>query len=169
MLAILRKVFCVNFGINLKLEETNGISPTTLRPISPMECIYENNPTSSDPLCYLWCKIQKHEGFECFQCPEKYKNDQESQLICELWEDLEMLKHDIQTSGSITTAANFQNVSCKYSDHPTSSNLLCEVWCQIQELNGVECVSCPSELKSDPEGNTLCQLWEELVNHKNSR
>ena len=84
-----------------------------------------------------------------------------------LWSQLEELKHEIETGVTVTTPIS-TNTSCEYSDHSTSSVLLCEVWCEIEHLKGSNCVFCPQEYDSDPESKTLCQLWEDLINHQNS-
>ena len=86
-------------------------------------------------------------------------------LICDLWSELKMLEHN----SSITTVAPTANITCIYSQHQHSSGPLCDLWCQIQSYKGgKQCVSCPEELKADPEGTLLCQLWEELTEHQNS-
>lgn len=98
---------------------------------------------------------------------KKYTNDIQADLICMLWSQLEELKHEIETGVTVTTPIS-TNTSCEYSDHSTRSVLLCEVWCEIEHLKGSNCVFCPQEYDSDPESKTLCQLWEDLINHQNS-
>lgn len=99
-------------------------------------------------------------------CPEKFKNDIEATLLCDLWTDLEMIKHNIQVSGAITTVDNNKNTTCIYASHETSSDFLCEVWCEIQEYKGNRCVFCPSKYSTDIE-ELLCDLWVQLVEHEN--
>ena len=43
-----------------------------------------------------------------------------------------------------------------------SSGPLCDLWCQLQELQGRACLVCPTELSQDPAGALLCQLWQDL-------
>ena len=42
----------------------------------PVDCLYEDNPTSSSELCDLWCRVQAHRGAQCIQCPAKYDQEQ---------------------------------------------------------------------------------------------
>merc|ERR1719336_145999 len=151
-----------------QLKDVNGAIVTTDWPQVPVDCIYESNPTSSEPLCDLWCEIQTHKGSECIQCPEKYKIDPERILICSLWSELEMINYDIVSAGSITTIVPHQNETCAYSDHLMSSDLLCEVWCKIEATKGLNCIFCPDDYKTDPEAALLCHLWEQLVNIENN-
>ena len=118
------------------LKEANGTELTTDFPLMPVDCLYENNPSSSEILCSLWCEIQTHSGSVCTECPQKYSSDPERILICDLWSELEMVKFDIISEGSITTLRPTSNVTCDYSDHLMSSDLLCEVWCMIQATKG---------------------------------
>ena len=148
------------------LEIANGKQPTTENQLAPVECIYANNTSSSGDLCDLWCRIQLHKDSMCIGCPEKFKNDIEATLLCDLWTDLEMIKHNIQVSGAITTVDNNKNTTCIYASHETSSDFLCEVWCEVQEYKGNRCVFCPSKYSTDIE-ELLCDLWVQLVEHEN--
>ena len=99
-------------------------------------------------------------------------SDQEPEraLVCSLWSDLVMMTHEQEMMpGASVTITPPQNMTCKYATtgHP-SSGALCEVWCQIQELDGFQCVSCPMEFSSDPEADTLCSLWEEILKIENA-
>ena len=68
------------------------------------------------------------------------------------------------------------------SNNPTSSTILCSLYCQIKSYLGSECVSttttttststttvtttlaaCPSQYLGDPENVLLCQLWIQLL------
>ena len=118
-----------------ELKEANGTELTTDFPLVPVDCPYENN-SSSSKTCSLWCEIQTHQGSSCIHCPEKYTRDPERILICDLWSELEMIKFDIISAGSITTLTPTLNVTCVYSDHLMSSDLICEVWCMIQATKG---------------------------------
>ena len=165
--AVYNKFCCPSLYVGNPEETANKTDLTTSEEITPVECKYESNPTSSDLLCDLWCEISLHKGSKCIKCPEKYINDIQGDLICDIWFQLEDLKHKIDTEATVTTPLS-SNTSCKYADHSTSSDLLCEVWCQIEELKGSNCVFCPQEYQLDFESETLCQLWEDLIDHQNS-
>ena len=121
-----------------QLEEENGPSSPADVPLMPVDCPHENNPTSGQKLCSLWCEIQHHQGSRCIECPDRYTSDPERLLICDLWSELEMINFNIVSAGSITTLTPTLNVTCVYSDHLMSSDLLCEVWCMIQATRGIE-------------------------------
>ena len=87
-----------------------------------------------------------------FFCPEKYNDDLENDLICNLWIDLQVMKFEIEISET-TTMAPQNNVTCEFAQHPTSFHSLCEVWCQIQELHGDQCIYCLSELMEAYKGS----------------
>ena len=74
-----------------------------------------------------WCASNS----QCISCPQSYRNDPESELLCSLWTELQMTNHDIDT-GKLTMPTSLQNMTCKYSNHPTSSENLCTVWCELQ-------------------------------------
>ena len=119
-----------------ELKQENGTDLAIDFPLSPVDCLYENHPSSGNTLCSLWCEIQTYKGSRCIQCPDKYKMDPERLLICDLWSELEMINFGIISAGSITTLMPTMNVTCVYSDHLMSSDLLCEVWCIIQATKG---------------------------------
>ena len=158
-----RGLLCQLWSELEELNTANGPVTTTDFPLIPVDCIYEGNPTSSEPLCNVWCEIQAHKGSSCIECPKKYKNDPERIIICSLWSELAMINYDIVSAGAITTIVPQQNITCAYSDHLMSSDLLCEVWCKIQATKGLNCVFCPDNYKSDPESEQLCHLWATLV------
>ncbi len=80
----------------------------TATDLIPTACIYESNPTSAIPLCYMWCQIQIFLGFECITCPDEYKQDPEHQLLCNLHQDLTLMQNNVTLSlseGSESTPA----------------------------------------------------------------
>ena len=77
-----------------------------------------------------------------------------------------MTQYDVELMPDGTTSSPDQNVTCKYSDYQ-SSQALCEVWCEIQELKGFNCVMCPEDYRRDIESEELCNLWEQLVHSEN--
>ena len=141
------------------LENNNSVNIPTDE-LVPIPCQYDEDETSADKLCNVWCSIQKFNGKECIICPEKYVKDQEKEELCQLHETLEILKHN----KSIDEIMQFdlEPVVCKFKENPTSAENLCDLWCQIQLYDGYSCINCPMELKSDLENNTLCDLYEEL-------
>ena len=149
------------------LQESSE-SFTTISPLMPVKCIYSNTSDDSVLLCDLWCQIQVYKGFECVQCPQEFKEDPANPLLCDLWFEIETLNHEIETSEETTTMSPTTNLTCKYKDHPTSSDPLCNVWCKIQKLKGLQCIFCPDEYKTNPAGANLCRLWGELVELENS-
>ena len=144
----------------LVLLKENGTVPNYVD-FAPVKCQYENDPTSSYELCSLWCAIQEFDGKQCIKCPEQYKNDPESILLCDLHDQLEIAVHN--NNGNPIDETNLSPVVCKYQDNPTSSVSLCELWCSIQELDGFKCIQCLEKYLDDPEKETLCDLNEELV------
>ena len=159
-----RELLCGLWSELEQLNNNNNTETTTTDfPLAPVDCIYEGNPTSAGPLCSLWCELQTYRGSQCIECPEIYKTDPERVIICSLWSELEMINYDIVSAGSITTIVPEQNITCAYSDHLMSADLLCEVWCKIQATKGLNCVFCPDIYKSDPESEQLCHLWASLV------
>ena len=80
-----------------------------------------------------------------------------------------MMTHEQEMMpGASVTIKPPQNMTCKYATGHPSSGALCEVWCQIQELAGFQCVSCPEDFSSDPEADTLCSLWQEILKIENA-
>ena len=78
------------------------------------------------------------------------------------------MKYEVENSGAVSTEATSQNITCEYSDHMTSSEELCEVWCQIQAVKSIQWVFCPTVYESDPEETLLCSIWKYLVDQQNS-
>ena len=134
----------------------------------PVDCLYEDNPTSSEDLCELWCQVQAHRDSQCIECPAKYDDEPDRDLVCSLWSELVKMEHtqEMMPGVSVTNLPP-QNMTCKYSSH-LSSGALCEVWCEIQELAGYQCVTCPQHYTQDPEALTLCSLWEEILKIENA-
>merc|ERR1712155_221119 len=122
-------------------------------------CIYSDRGDDAASLCELWCQIQEYSGLQCAQCPDAYRFDPESKLLCHLWEELEKLK---KTNTQIVSPANLQPVECIHEENPTSSLALCELWCEIQGYTGSYCIQCPEIYKQDPANSTLCELYTEL-------
>ena len=61
------------------------------------------------------------------------------------------------SSSSTTTGTTASNTTCIYSNHSTSAEPLCDVWCELQKVeHGSMCVECPTAYQLDPEGNLLC-------------
>ena len=98
--------------------------------LSPVECPHEDNQSGA-LICELWCQVAATQGSQCVSCPQKYRNDTASELLCDLWIDLEMTNFSID-AGDLATPAPLQNMTCKYSNHPTSSENLCNLWCKLQ-------------------------------------
>ena len=94
--------------------------------VAPVECPHEENE-SGELICELWCQVAATQGSQCLSCPQIYRNDPASELLCDLWIDLEISK-----AGDLITPPALQNMTCKYSNHPTSSENLCNLWCELQ-------------------------------------
>ena len=144
----------------LVILKENGTVPNYVE-FAPVKCQYENDPTSSYELCILWCDIQEFKGNQCIKCPEIYKNDPESNLLCDLHDQFEIAVYN--NNGKPINETNLTPVICKHQDNPTSSEALCDIWCSIQEIAGFNCIQCPAKYINDPEKETLCDLNEELV------
>ena len=138
-------------------DDASTVIPSDLNPVI---CQYDDNPTSAVPLCDLWCQIQEYKGFKCIKCPQQYDSDTEKDILCDLFEELQLLKGSKELS--TISSSELKPVVCQYEDNPTSSVPLCDLWCQIQELEGFKCVECPEQYDSDPEKENLCDLYEEL-------
>ena len=113
------------------LQETEELPQ--LPAVASVDCLYKEYPDDADLLCHLWCSIQEYQGSECLQCPDIYKDDPARMLLCQLWNQLEMLK---STSTAVIVTDNLRPVECLYEDHITSSAPLCDLWCQIQNFKG---------------------------------
>ena len=129
----------------------------------PVDCVHDDNPTSSSPLCELWCEVQSYKNASCIECPDQYLNDPESDLLCDLYSELKMKEYDLQQDDSLIPSDSAKNITCLYRDHATSSEPLCQVWCEIQALAGQQCVSCPDQFTQDSHSDELCELWAQIV------
>ena len=111
---------------------------------STVQCPYSNEPAQySGPLCLYWCEAQRLcEGNVCeLQIPCPFQSDPEEALLCQLFEQLQML---LSGSGSATissSSSDLTDVTCPYINNPTSASNLCELWCNIQEFYGSVCAS----------------------------
>ena len=118
-------------------ELKDNESMSQLTSLKPVECPHEDS-LSGDLICTLWCEIITYEGSQCLDCPQLYRNDSESELLCDLWTELQMTNFLIDT-GDLIASSSLQNMTCKFSNHPQSSENLCDVWCEIQLGMGSEC------------------------------
>ena len=67
------------------------------------------------------------------QCPDKYSQDRESAKLCSLWAELQALLAAEDTDETVdTTGVSPLLVVCVFRENPTSSTLLCQLWCEIQ-------------------------------------
>ena len=138
------------------LLNEEGMPSQTIFTIESVECLYLGNPTTEQDLCDLWCDIQTFKGKECVPetttmiqtttekpCPQDFSSDPEEQLLCSLWKELITLQEEsLDQNGmpsQISTSGSPTPVECLYSDNPTSSEPLCNIWCQIQIFKGSEC------------------------------
>ena len=80
-----------------------GISPGANPPIQPVKCLHEEHSTSSDALCELWCAVHEHKGEKCLECPTQYQKDIESDKLCDLWSEAEILQHAQETCFEVST------------------------------------------------------------------
>ena len=154
---------------NLYSEIEKAMHPTNIQLTTafsgifePIICEYKDHPTSSDPLCNLWCQLEKFDGKDCIICPEEYQNLAQTDLICQLNEELKELEYTTNKSESTTTVNSLIPVECQYKLDENSKQL-CEVWCQIQELKGYECIQCPEQYLNDPERQELCDIHAQLI------
>jgi len=146
-------------------------------------------PYQSDPQYVLACQLYQYlvgmQGSSSSSsgaaCP--YATDPAHVLACQLYDRLMQLQLAssigagalqalLSTNvfkGSLLGSGN--NVSCAYSNNPTSSNLLCSLYCQIQQFYNLTCGSGPTTLttppscpySSDPEGVLACSLYNRLL------
>ena len=128
----------------------------------PKECPFSENSTSSDKLCELWCSIIKYNDSSCIYCPDEYKNDAESEMLCNLHSELEIAMHPSNIQLTTVLSGSFQPVICKHKNNPTSSEPLCNLWCQIKKLDGEKCIECPESYQNLTQTSLLCDLNEEL-------
>ena len=139
------------------VNQENSEDSTPVADNGHVSCIYESNPNSSAKLCDLWCQLHSSNGLTC--CPDLYVGDSEENLLCQLWDDLEQLKG---VEDPVTTIQPLSPVYCLHQSNPTSSEPLCELWCNIKTYEGSECQTCPAQYEDDPETELLCSLWLEL-------
>ena len=129
--------------------------PSTLAPLSPINCLYSNYSEGADLLCELYCKIELYKGLQCRPlCPEVYRKNNESALLCQLWSEL-------QDNDAMTHQPTLSPVECPHEDNQ-SGQLICELWCEVAASQGSECVSCPQKYRNDTASQLLCDLWIEL-------
>ena len=117
------------------LQQTYGSKPEASLDKQPVMCIYEKN-IHKDILCSLWCDIQLFSDQRCIDCPERYVNEPESELLCMLNEQLEIAKYPNNIQLTTAPSGGLEPVSCPYKDYTSSSVELCQVWCKLQELSG---------------------------------
>ena len=126
--------------------------------IQNITCQYSNHSTSADKLCLVWCQIEALDGRNCVDCPEEYLSKVNSNLICDLWKELTTL----QETEELPQLPALASVDCLYTEYLDDADLLCHLWCSIQEYQGSECLQCPDIYKDDPARMLLCQLWNQL-------
>ena len=123
-----------NLHTELQLLQQSKGNVTEMQNMEPIPCLFRNN-THHELLCDLWCDIQLFDEKRCIMCPDNFKNDPESKELCQIYQELEIAK--FPSNIQLTTApSNPEPIRCSYEDNPTSSQLLCEVWCQLQKLSG---------------------------------
>ena len=67
------------------------------------------------------------------ECPEEYSGDREAAQLCSLWTELQsLLAGEEPEEAADSTGVSPLLVLCVFRDNPTSSTLLCQLWCQIQ-------------------------------------
>ena len=96
------------------------------------------------------------KGLQCIFCPDEYKTNPAGANLCQLWGELV----ELENSEKLTTISNPQYEICKYETHNTSSQILCDLWCQVQTYKEELC--CPELYIGDNEEQLVCQLWTEL-------
>ena len=113
-------------------------SPTTVENI--VECPHEDNPTSNEKLCDLWCDLQSYNGSQCSTtppCPSLYTESSQVELLCSLWTVLK--EFESQLGASQQNVLGSLPVTCQFVNQE-DGDLLCELWCQIQEYENKTCV-----------------------------
>ena len=106
--------------------------------IQNITCQYSNHSTSADKLCLVWCQIEALDGRNCVDCPDVYSQDVNHQLLCDLWSQIV----HVNSSDSALTTASPQHVACPYETSLSTSNTLCQLWCELQSYSGSDC--CPN-------------------------
>jgi hypothetical protein len=88
-------------------------------------------------------------------------SDPEAESLCQLWLVLQNL--ETSEAGQLITFGPVEVVVCPHEANPTSALALCDLWCQIQEYKGTECVAaCPAIYDQEVERELICSLWTEL-------
>merc|ERR1712015_26300 len=127
----------------------------TLPPsLEKVTCHFETSPSYSTELCDLWCEVQQlGEAKECGPaCPHQF--DPEYVKACQYYDQLNLLQaannagassilEDLITDGLYMGQSSGSGgaVSCVDASNPTSADLLCNLWCDIQEFYGQSCMT----------------------------
>ena len=135
-------------GLRSSTNQSSTIGPGAGGDIT---CPYLSSPEYSDEMCSMWCEIQSLKDDKICREPCPYENDPEYDLACQYWERLNELE-DASRQGSsefdiVVAAETFMgsvggsgvSVTCVDKDNPTSAQLLCNLWCKIQDFYGLEC------------------------------
>ena len=164
-----------------QLSQEEGL--TTVSYPVPVDCAHNDNPTSSQDLCELWCQIEFYKGNQCIECPDKYSPDPEYDLLCSLWSDLQMMLHNAtqipssmigsqtpssmtesQTPTSMTESQTSSSMtesqipsSMTESEEPTSMTES-EQPSSVTESKNITCQYAHHDTSSAP----LCELWCEI-------
>jgi hypothetical protein len=185
---------CTLWAENVNIENTlfGSTTPSSLNGLTPLystqysesnviSCIYRSMDRDGHPytddFCSIWCETQFYKyGQICEEnlstttsslCP--YKTYTDNDVLCFLWEQLEIEK----ISGSTVHSVTFE---VPYTGCPhlglTDSVLACEMWCSLQEYTAWAFCSngpvCPYENYTSPHNTELCILWIENVNIENN-
>ena len=110
-----RELLCQLWNELEELGDENGTQTQTIASVlAPITCIYENQLNDALELCDLWCKIQVYKGHRCSQCPSVYLDKIETELLCQLWDELETLQSN--PSQSVTSSPTLQPVTCVHQE-----------------------------------------------------
>merc|ERR1712015_127658 len=133
------------------LKLGNATVPPSLEKVT---CHFETSPSYSTELCDLWCEVQQlGEAKECGPaCPHQF--DPEYVKACQYYDQLNLLQaannagassilEDLITDGLYMGQSSGSGgaVSCVDASNPTSADLLCNLWCDIQEFYGQSCMT----------------------------
>ena len=165
----------IGTGVLQALLSTNVFKGSILGSGNFLNCIYSNNPTSSNLLCYLYCQIQQFYNLNCSDGPTSlswspattknpcpFSSDPESILACSMYYLLlELQKASSSGSASLYSLLALNTfkgsgsgsgglTTCTYNSNPTSANLLCYLFCMIQPYYGQQCQNVPSSLSWKP-------------------
>ena len=142
---------------------------STITPQQKLPCQYEDNPTSAEALCELWCQLELYNGKVCdtmmttTSAPCPYISIVEEPRLCHLWNQVQSLSNMLTTT---TQSGSYQEF-CPYHSQ-THSQELCKLWCEVQGYYSVKCVECPTIYLGEPQHELVCNLWLELTNTNNS-